>query len=77
MNIIIYSSKKIFFFPPQGVDSLVPYISSHCVRVEQGDLSLLLKEANPLVTSLSPAAQEGLQTLGKWLSLSFDLQPHM
>ena len=52
-------------FLPQGVDSLIPYISKHLVMATQADLTILLKEANPLITSLSPYAQEGLQALGK------------
>lgn len=44
---------------------MLPYLTNHCVLVEQGDLSVLLKEANPLITSLSPLAQDGLLTLGE------------
>ena len=50
----------------QGVDSMVPYITNHLVLVKQEDLSVLVKEANPLTTSLSPYLQEGLQTLGEY-----------
>ena len=49
----------------QGVSTLLPYVHNHLVSVEQQDLVVLLKEANPLNISLSPLAQDGLQALGK------------
>ena len=43
---------------------MMSYIHNHQVEITREDLLLLLKEPNPLVTSLTPPAQDRLQTLG-------------
>ena len=54
-----------FAFFSKGIETMMAFITSHCVSVTHEDLAILLREANPLVSALSRVAQDAIQPLGK------------
>ena len=44
---------------------MLPFVSSHRVQVTQEDLIIILKEANPLTSSLSQLAQQSIEQIGE------------
>ena len=56
--------------PPQGIDGMVPFVSRRVVALTASDAIRVLKEANPLTTSLSLSTQQTLTSKGvRMLSL--------
>ena len=48
----------------QGIDSLVPFVTSSRLSLSLEDLVLVLREPNPLSVGLAPHTQEALSHLG-------------
>ncbi len=48
----------------QGVESILPYVTSRSVPMTQSDLVMVLSQPNPLTTELSQLAQDALELLG-------------
>ena len=55
----------LHFLRLQGIETLVPFISSSCVLLTLEDLILVLKEPNPLTSQLAKPTQEALGLLGE------------
>ena len=54
----------------QGVESILPHVTSRSVPMTQSDLVMVLSQPNPLTTELSQLAQDALKLLGVYVVCS-------